>query len=430
MLTIFIPERFRAFTSVVFSNACVQVLSRVAALVLSMVLARLLGPENFGIFSVNYTFVSVAAIFVCIGLPVFLTREIAVLTGKQGWGLAWTTYKVAIRVVLATSAFAVAVFLAVYLSWPEFRIVSGGPVFLGALVLLILTSVLRLSTGVLRGLKKVSTSLFLETVLLPALVLLGVSAVYFVQPDTLSAQTVIYLYAFVTLAVFLIAQNELRRPFPNEGMSGGQRVEWKSLLRDTLPFSLIGAAAVLNSYADILMLAWFVPTSEVGFYRVASQAAVLITFGLQIAQLIGAPIFAQLNEPHLRDKLSSEFRRFRILSGSVALVLFSIITVFGDELLTLFFGEPFAAAYVPLVLLSAGYCVNASFGPLGILLSMSRQEKLVSRVLWVAAGMNILLNLTLIPSFGLIGAATATSLTVAAVHPFLWVVAKRKKILQ
>lgn len=419
----------KLFSSAILSNASIQVFSRFVSLLLSVVLARLLGPEGFGIFSFNYTFVNVTVIFVCIGGPVFLTREIAVLSNNQNWGLGWATFSMITQLVLIVTLATCAVFAAVYYYSLKFQLIVGGAVFFTSLTLLIITSALRVTTGLLRGQKRVATSQFLETVLLPALALFAVIAIYIAQPVFLTAPIVIVVFCLVTSVVLLVAQIEVRRPFEQQHFKEKYPFRRMDLLRGVLPFSLIGAASVLNSYTDILMLGWFVPPDEVGLYRVASQGAVLVTFGLQIAQMIGAPSFAQLNAPQTRDELGNEFRRLRKLSTSAALVIFSVLVLAGEGLLAILFGEAFVGAYVPLVILSLGFLLNAVFGPVGVLLSMCGQEGLVSRVMWISVGMNIIVNLALIPLFGLVGAAIATSSTIALVHLVLWFYASRKNIL-
>ena len=419
----------KLFNSGILSNASVQILSRLVSLILSVVLARLLGPDGFGVFSFSYTFVNVTVIFVSIGAPVFLTREIAVLSGNKNWGLGWATFSMAIQLVLIVAVATCAILAAIYHYSSEFQLTVGGSIFFGSLTLLIITSALRVTTGALRGLKRVATSQFLETVLLPTLAIFAVIAIFVAKPELLTAQVVIVLFCLVTSLVLLVAQIEMRRPFEKEHFIEKYPLQRMDLLRGVLPFSLIGAAAVLNSYTDIFMLAWFGPAAEVGLCRVASQGAVLVTFGLQIAQMIGAPSFAQSNTSQTRDKLGSEFRRLRKLSASVALVFFAVLLLAGEGVLVILFGEAFVGAYVPLVILCLGYLLNAVFGPVGILLSMCGEEGLVSRIMWISVGINIILNLALIPPLGLVGAAIATSSTIALVHPVLWLFVIRRNII-
>ncbi len=57
-----------------------------------------------------------------------------------------------------------------------------------------------------------------------------------------------------------------------------------------------------------------------------------------------------------------------------------------------------------------GFLFRAAMGPSEFLLNMMGQQKICAAVLAVTAALNIVLNFTLVPRFGLIGAATATAL--------------------
>jgi len=417
------------FPLTVIQNFGVQILNMMTSIFLSIVLARLLGPSDFGLFSLNYTLVNVVAIFVVIGLPAFLSREIAIFASRRDWHLANQKYVASIKIVLAASAIAVAVFLFLFFALPDFQRVVGGNVFFATLALLPVFSIMRVTGGALRGTQQVAKSQFLETIALPFFVLLGVASVYFSSSKGISASNVLLLFCISALCVFLLLRRELSKKIRIDGHATCKAVQLKELVRSSIPFSLIGAAAVLNSYTDIIMLSWYVSPDEVGIYRIASQGAVFIAFGLQIAQMIGAPVFAQLGSEGATAELNAVFGHTRLLSAGVAVFVFALFAWLGQPLIEFLFGSSFSAAYLPLVILGCGYLINASFGPVGILLSMCNQEGLVSRALWLLVAANVVFNFVLIPQFGMIGGAIATSITVALVHPFLWLIAKRKGII-
>jgi O-antigen/teichoic acid export membrane protein len=74
------------------------------------------------------------------------------------------------------------------------------------------------------------------------------------------------------------------------------------------------------------------------------------------------------------------------------------------------FGKGFAeAAYIPLLIILAGQCVAAMSGPTGFLMTMTRYERQASWFMALAAVLNVVFSVALIPAFGLIGAALATA---------------------
>ena len=112
-----------------------------------------------------------------------------------------------------------------------------------------------------------------------------------------------------------------------------------------------------------------------------------------------------------------------VLLIAVPLVLLQVFA--GGLLIRVIFGVEYQPAHVPLSILALGQLVNACFGLVGMLLTMTSHEQATARGLALAAGLNIVLNLLLIPSFGIGGAAAATALSLAAWNLLLWNSARR-----
>ena len=103
------------------------------------------------------------------------------------------------------------------------------------------------------------------------------------------------------------------------------------------------------------------------------------------------------------------------------MVLFAVV---GEWLLVTLFGSEFGGAYWPLLILGLGQLANAGFGATAMLLNMTGFERDVTRVVAIAAGLNVGLNLALIPFFGVIGAAVATSVSLLFWNVWLWQVVR------
>ncbi len=66
-----------------------------------------------------------------------------------------------------------------------------------------------------------------------------------------------------------------------------------------------------------------------------------------------------------------------------------------------------------LAVLAIGQLINAGLGAVGFLLTMTGHERETARVLWQTTALNVVLNLALIPLFGAVGAAIASSTSLA-----------------
>jgi O-antigen/teichoic acid export membrane protein len=154
--------------------------------------------------------------------------------------------------------------------------------------------------------------------------------------------------------------------------------------------------------------------------------AALVAFGLQAVNMVVAPHFARL---HARG---DDAALQQLVTVSARVIFFftlptaTVFIVFGDELVRLIFGPEFNSGYLTLIILLIGQLMNASMGSVGLLLSMTGHERETARGVAVAAVSNLILNLSLIPNYGMEGAALASALSVAIWNVLLWRAARRR----
>ncbi|MEM7430016.1 MAG: polysaccharide biosynthesis C-terminal domain-containing protein, partial [Pseudomonadota bacterium] len=86
----------------------------------------------------------------------------------------------------------------------------------------------------------------------------------------------------------------------------------------------------------------------------------------------------------------------------------------------------FVEGYPLMFLIVAGLLARAAVGPMQILLSMCGWQKQCAAVLFIALACNVLLNVLLIPRFGLTGTAIATMVAMFAESACLAWVAKTR----
>ena len=87
-----------------------------------------------------------------------------------------------------------------------------------------------------------------------------------------------------------------------------------------------------------------------------------------------------------------------------------MLIAFGDDLLAVF-GSDFGRGRLALTILVLGQVVNVAAGHVGVLMTMTGHEKRVAATVGASAACNAVLNLILIPRFGIDGAAAATAIS-------------------
>ena len=109
------------------------------------------------------------------------------------------------------------------------------------------------------------------------------------------------------------------------------------------------------------------------------------------------------------EQLLSRSARFAL----VATVAVSTCLLLAGPWLLSLFGEDYAAAWLPLAVLTLGYLVWAATGSSGSLLLLTGHQQLASGSLAAATGLILLLTIVLAPSLGALGVAIASSLSMS-----------------
>ena len=181
----------------------------------------------------------------------------------------------------------------------------------------------------------------------------------------------------------------------------------RALLSYSVP--LLGASmlGLITQWTDTLMLGYFTATTQVGIYNVAFRVAALCGMIHFAFNSIFAPIIADQLQ---RDKHESLGQLFKIDTRwvfTLTLPIFILVVLLGRDILA-FFGSEFMQGGVTLVILSVTTFFISCTGSSGSIIHMAGWTRLSFVNMCIISGLNVLLNLLLIPRFGILGAAVGT----------------------
>src|SRR5262249_52095119 len=111
-----------------------------------------------------------------------------------------------------------------------------------------------------------------------------------------------------------------------------------------------------------------------------------------------------------KEELQSILHSLAMISAAVAIVAFAIITLGGHTLLWMF-GSAYWSAYPTLMVLTAGAALTALAGPAAHILLLTGYEGIYPRIMAAGLAFRFMLICVLGPSYGLMGAAIAWSLS-------------------
>lgn len=393
-------------------SAFLKVAQSFLGLVLAVLLARLLLPEGYGVYSYALALVTLLAIPANLGLPTLLVREVARYRATRRWdllrGLVRRTNQAVLLVSVAVAAGAA------FWAWLFRNQLSEVEVstFFWALLLLPLTALGRLRGGALRGFRYVVTGQLPETLFQPGLLLVFVGlALLFAGRTVLTPASVMALHVLAALAAFLGGAVILLKVLPRPTHKEPVAYETKRWIVSLAPLSFLAGTQVIINQTDIIMLGMFTGAREIGIYRVTVQGAGLVVFTLTAVNRVIAPYVTSLYTAGKQARLQEMITRSAQVIIVTALPVALVFILLGNVVLRLIFGEAFEAGHSALAILSVGQLFNAGMGSVGLVLNMTGHEKETAKGLAIAAVLNVTLNGLLIPFYGMNGAAIATATT-------------------
>lgn len=404
-------------------SALIKVANIALGFALSVLLARALNADGFGIYSFIFALVTLITIPAKMGIPEVLIRETSKAYADSDWALLkglwqWSGFSVAVTSVV-TLCCCVAIYA--FLDDSLLSLEHVKSTFFWGLVLIPFTALVSLRGSILIGLHHVFKGQLPDGVLRPLLliilILLNVVFLpYRMTPDVamffhVVASAFAYLSGFYLLykAIPLYLRKETRRT---------RRI--KQWTWSAVPLGLISGIYIINQQIDILLLGVLGTAADVGIYKVISQMGLFVIFGQQMVRMAVSPYFAS----HWHKKEFAELQAIVNISTKVSFAIAAvsclIFFAFGSWMLGAVFGEEYSSGYYAMVILCFGQLINASFGPVGNLLNMTNNEKYSLIGLTFSTFLNIGLNILFIPLWGINGAAISTSVSILVWNLFLW----------
>ena len=389
----------------------IQALSMGLGFAVSVVLARLLGVREFGLYSLAMSMLGLLVVPATFGFPQLLVREIAAYRVKGEWGLIRGLLRFAQRTSLVASL-GIA-FLGGLVLWLLSDRFSGEAVRVLALAFVALPfwALLQLYGEALRGFEQILEGQWVISVMRPLGFLILVGAAWLFAGGMLDASLALGLHilaAVISLAfAFYVLRNQLRRSLPPNAVSQNTAV-W---IRGALSLALRALLYLIPQQAGVLMLGWMRSAEEVSLYKVAYQITSLIPFGLTAVIIAIAPWLAQLYTAGNKSKLQKIMLSASAVSTAFALPLVLLFTFRGSWFLSLTFGEAFAEGATASAIIAGGRLLNAVIGPVGLFLVMSGHVYEANLSLGIGSAINLLSNPALIQIWGTNGAAVSLAIS-------------------
>ena len=389
----------------------IKLLNTVFTLLIAVVLARVLGADGFGVYAFCFSISQVLAVPAMLGMQQLVVREVSAYRTREEYSLIRGLLRRSRQnVFLASLALMIVAGIIAFLV-AEYIDAMNLSAFWMAMLLVPLFAFLRVHNSALRGFGRIIQGQ-LGRVLRPAFFLILIGVLFFFFPSRLDPLHALSMHVIgATLALGILCYL-LQKALPFQTKISKPEYRTRIWMKSAWPMLLAGGMQILNKETSVLMLGFLGTAEDVGFFRVAQRAAILIPFGLHAVNMALAPTASRLytnGQIQLLQRVLTQSAR-AILAYALPVTLCLMIGSFW--LVPLIFGSEFVPAIWPLIILCAGQLVNAGVGSVGIVLTMTQNERLTAKGVVIAAIVNLILNIILIPLWGTLGAAVATSISI------------------
>ncbi len=400
------------------------VIAKVLTFLRQYTIIRFLTPEDYGLYSLGMTIILIYVLVCSLGLPTGAQRYIAYFLGRDElprlkgaiydsmWVLGIsTTVATALSVVLAKP-------LSLAFDMPELY-----HVMLWLSPLIPLTVIVNTSSSFFLGFQRVGVKVFLQEIgacLLSA----ALTIAFLAFRNELTFALVAMVSSYVLVAAIAALYSVLRFPIKLGPLAREKTASL--LLRFSIPIFAFDAFNYLMIQIDTLMLGVFWTSNVVGIYNagflLVQMLAIFLSSLVHIFMSVTSEMIAK-NHVHEVGRLYKSATRWVLI---FTFPLFLTFFLFPSDTLALVYGAEYVSAARALQILCIGELFHTLLGPNGMTLLSFGKSKLLMTSSGVVVLINLALNLTLTPRFGMNGAAVATfsALTLRNIYYSLYLYAK------
>ena len=398
-------KRFTRDVGWVFTSLTI---AAIVQFVLRVFLARYFGPADLGLYTLAFTVYSFGLIVSCFGTDFGITKYVAAADGNLNRINLLVTSGISISFingcVIGLILYLASPYISIYFfKMPELtallRIVSFAFPFIG---------LEKATLGFLNGVRRMRIFAFIN--IFQNILVIVLTIIF-----TLLVQDIKYAVVGLVIPVALISLISLF--FIRESLSRTNIAEYSRAVKTLLAFGFFlvlgNSMGVIQTYTDSTLLGYFMKDVDVGLYAVAVTMVLVVRLPPQAIQTITGPMIALYWGKNEIDKIQYLVNGCIKYTAFCALLGAFVLGFLSHDLIRLFFGLDFVAAAFPFQILLVGAVFAAIQTSIGSALESTAYVKKQFMLTGIIALLGIILNILLIPPFGITGAAVATSTTMA-----------------
>ena len=371
---------------------------------LRIFLSRTLSIEDFGLFYAVSAFIGLFTLIRYLGLNQALTKYIPEFLVKGDKNNIKTSITIVVIIQMLTVLAFTGIILVFHnsITYSLFKTDMADSVlilmtlsFLPSLFFMIFQSVFqgyqKLKTYALVEPARISLT-FLFSVLLISMGVAGVALAYLIAAII---TTLLFFFSFYKLGI-MSAKTKINSDI------------LKKILRFSMPVFVSSIAIFIITYTDTIVITFYRSLEEVALYQVAMPTSQLL---LIFSGAIAAVAFPLISELHARKRFGEIQKSISVIITVLVFLILPIVILlvsFPEAIIKFLFSDAFLPAAVTLQILTVSMIFYSIFTVLQTTLDGIGRPFINTKILFLMAGANLVLNIALVPTYGIIGSAFAS----------------------
>lgn len=387
-------------------------LSKPLGYIYRIILARNLSPSEYGIFSLGLAIFGIVAIIALVGHNEGLERFLGYYKNEKnkikGFLIDGSKTLILMSIILGFVLFFIANPLAIKIFQnpdlvPILKILAFGLPFY------VLSEFI--NSGFI-GLERVKYKLYIKEIFgTVAKIILTIGLLYWGYKTT--GATYAYIMG-IMLTMFISFYYFNKKVFPIFSKDiEKEKGTNKELISFSWPLLFTGILIMFLFWTDTLMLGHFKDAASVGIYNVAIPTASLLIIIFEAINILFVPELSNLYKNKQKDSIKKIYETTNKWIFFISLPIIILLIFFSEKILIWLFGVEYRTGQFALILLGISVFLRAIFGLAGSIIKIIGKTKINLINIIITFIANIILNLFLIPKYGLIGAATSTLISMA-----------------
>ncbi len=410
-----------------FYNFAINLITKIGGLVFTIILARLLMPELFGVYNLVLSIFLIASIFADVGITNASLRYLAEFFGRNNLTKVRSYFRYFLKIKGLTTVLVILILL-LFSRFISYTIFNKPAIFFPLLfscLYLLVNSFSILFQSIFLSLKDLRKVAFLELSFQSLRIIFAFLAVYLFSNDFVVSGIFLGLMfsVFFTLLINFILLKDKKNLF----FGNTEDVDKKRIFNYVRAVGVLGITFTIFGAVDTLMLGRFVEASYIGYYRAALSLVIAVSSLLIFSNLL-LPVFTQIQGNRFERGFSKTLRY---------LLVFTIPAVFGVIMVAKYFifliyGKEYLVSYLPLYALAPLILISSLIGFYTSVFEAREKVNNLVKFIFISLGLNIILNYVLIKGFlpfgqeySILGAGIATTIS-RGVYLFAMVLYARK----